>query len=86
MKKKKQNSVEEKKVERTVTTTIIVNEVNTCVEPLNKKGLARILGVSTFILSKMLESCKVELGEPTGTMYCIKQVQYMVNRYGLLKK
>lgn len=55
------------------------------IEPLNKKGLARLLGVSMYILNRMLEDSHSDIGEPTGTMYCQKQVQYMVNKYGIMK-
>lgn len=54
--------------------------------PHNKKSLADLLGVSVFVLNKMIEHVKDELGEPTGTFYCIKQVQFMVNKYGIVPK
>ncbi len=56
------------------------------IEPHNKKGLANLLGVSMYILNRMLEDSYAEVGEPTGTMYSQKQVQYMVNKYGIMKK
>lgn len=56
------------------------------IEPLNKKGLGRLLGVSMYILNRMLEESYDEVGEPTGTMYCQKQVAYMVNKYGVIKQ
>ena len=55
-------------------------------EPLNKKGLANLLGVSTYILNRMLLDSHFEIGDPTGTMYCLKQVKYMVNKYGIMIK
>ncbi len=55
------------------------------IEPLNKKGLANVLGVSVYILNRMLELCKEEVGKPIGTMYSQRQVQYMINRFGILK-
>lgn len=54
------------------------------IEPLNKKGLAQLLKVSMYILNRMLEDSYPEIGEPTGTMYCLKQVQYMVSKYGIM--
>jgi hypothetical protein len=56
------------------------------IEPLNKKGLAHVLGVSVYILNKMLEDCIEDIGEPTGTMYSVKQVQGMIDKYGMFKK
>lgn len=55
------------------------------VEPMNKKSLAHLMGVSVYILNRMLEDSRNEIGEPTGTMYCQKQVQYMINKYGMIK-
>lgn len=54
--------------------------------PQNKKCLAELLGVSVFILNKMIEQVKDELGEPAGTFYSIKQVQFMVNHFGIIPK
>ncbi|MBA2613365.1 MAG: hypothetical protein H0U95_15460 [Bacteroidetes bacterium] len=59
---------------------------STHIEPQNKKGLVQILGVSMYILNRMLEDSQEEIGEPTGTMYCQKQVQYMINKYGIMEK
>lgn len=55
------------------------------IEPLNKKGLARLLGVSVYILKRMLDDSHADMGKPIGTVYCQKQVQYMVNKYGIMK-
>jgi hypothetical protein len=61
-------------------------EKATSIEPLNKKGLANLLKVSMYILNRMLEDSYADIGEPTGTMYSQKQVQYMINKYGIMKK
>ena len=55
------------------------------IEPLNKKGLANVLGVSIYILNRMLDMCKDEVGKPVGTMYSQKQVQFMIIRFGIIK-
>jgi hypothetical protein len=86
MKNQHAHSTAQAQANNIVMTTIVLKEVDVRIEPLNKKGLARLLGVTPFILNKMIESCKNELGEPTGTMYCQKQVQYMINRYGRMSK
>ncbi len=52
-------------------------------EPHNKKELAQLLGVSVFILNKMIALVKEELGEPIGTVYSVNQVQFLINRYGI---
>ena len=56
------------------------------IEPQNKKGLVQILGVTLYILNRMLEDSKDEIGEPTGTTYSQKQVQYMINKYGIMER
>ncbi len=55
------------------------------IEPLNKKGLAHLLKVSVYILNRMLDESHSDIGNPTGTIYCQKQVQYMVSKYGIMK-
>jgi hypothetical protein len=53
----------------------------------NKKDLGRLLGVSRYILDKMLEDSKQELGEPIGkSTYSIHQVDFLVAKYGIMPK
>lgn len=53
--------------------------------PQNKKNLAALLGVSVYVLNKMIQAVKDQLGEPAGTTYSINQVQFMVNKYGIIR-
>jgi len=55
-------------------------------QPHNKKELADLIGVSTYVLNKMIDTVKDELGEPAGTIYSVKQVQFLVSRFGLRGK
>lgn len=55
-------------------------------QPHNKKELADLMGVSPYVLNKMLDTVKNELGEPAGTIYSVKQVQFLVGRFGLRGK
>jgi len=53
----------------------------------NKKDLRNLLGVSRYILDKMLEDSKLELGKPTGkATYSINQVDFLVRKYGIMQK
>lgn len=54
--------------------------------PLNKKQLAVLLGVSPFVLNKMIELVKSELGNPVGRIYCVNQVEFLVKKYGIVRK
>jgi hypothetical protein len=56
------------------------------IHPQNKKNLAALLGVSVFILRKMIREVKDELGEPCGTTYSINQVKFMIDRFGIIEK
>jgi hypothetical protein len=53
--------------------------------PRNKKELADLLGVSVKVLRKMIAAVENELGEPIGGVYCVNQVVFMVEKYGLAK-
>ena len=51
--------------------------------PRNKSELADLLGVSVHILNLMLKAVKDQLGEPFGKLYSVKQVEFMLNTYGI---
>lgn len=53
--------------------------------PHNKTELAELLGVSVHILNLMIKPVKDQLGEPIGGLYSVKQVELMVNTYGIKK-
>jgi hypothetical protein len=53
--------------------------------PHNKAELAQLLGVSVHILNIMLEAVHDQVGEPFGKLYSVKQVEFMINTYGIKK-
>ncbi|MCC6370072.1 MAG: hypothetical protein IT236_03600 [Bacteroidia bacterium] len=62
------------------------NSKPTFTGPLGKKELAKLLGVSLFILNKWLKAIANELGKPVGFKYSINQVRYIVAKYGSLSE
>ena len=52
--------------------------------PLTKRKLAKLLGVSEFILRKWLKSIKTLIGEPVGLKYNIHQVRLIIEKFGTL--
>lgn len=52
--------------------------------PLTKRKLAKLLGVSEFILRKWLKSIKELIGEPVGYKYSVKQVRLIAEQFGVL--
>ncbi len=52
--------------------------------PLTKKKLAKLLGVSGYILRKWLASAKKIIGKPVGYKYSIKQVRLIIDKFGAL--
>lgn len=59
-------------------------EPNKIKAPLTKKKLAKLLGVSEFILRKWLKSIKDLIGEPIGLKYNINQVRLIVQKFGAM--
>jgi len=53
--------------------------------PRNQKELAQLLGVTVKVIRLMIKSVKAELGEPLGGVYCVKQVLFMVEKFGAKK-
>ena len=51
--------------------------------PRNKKELADLFGVSVHILNLMIQAVKDQVGEPIGKLYSVKQVEFLVNTYGV---
>jgi len=54
-------------------------------KPRNQKALAALLGVTPKVLRLMIKAVEKELGEPIGGVYCVKQVLFMVEKYGAKK-
>lgn len=50
--------------------------------PMNKKCICDELGVSLFILNNWIAAVEAELGKPVGRLYSIKQVNFLIERYG----
>ncbi len=58
---------------------------DTIERPRNQKELAELLGVSPKVLRMMIKVVEKELGAPIGGVYCVKQVLFMVEKYGAKK-
>ncbi|MBL7933149.1 MAG: hypothetical protein JNL60_14680 [Bacteroidia bacterium] len=58
---------------------------DTLEKPRNKKDLAALLGVTPKVLRMMIKAVEKELGEPIGGVYCVRQVLFMVEKYGAKK-
>jgi len=56
------------------------------VRACNKKELQALLGVSLHILNKWLDSIAQELGEPICGLYSARQVQLIIDRFGIPDK
>jgi len=50
--------------------------------PLGKKQIAKLLGVSLYILNKWLKAIADEIGQPIGLKYSIRQVESILAKYG----
>lgn len=55
---------------------------NGSTKPHTKKELAALLGVSVYILNKMIVPVQDKLGYPFGGLYSVKQVELMIETYG----
>lgn len=62
----------------------IKTEIRRIKAPLTKRKIAKLLGVSEYILRKWLKTIKEKIGEPIGRSYCIKQVEQIVEEFGSL--
>lgn len=62
------------------------NEVKIVRTPFTKKKIAKLLGVSTFVLRGWLASIKEQIGEPVGITYNINQVRFILEKFGTLEK
>lgn len=62
------------------------NEVKIVRAPFTKKKIAKLLGISAFILRGWLASIKEQIGEPVGRTYNIKQVSFILEKFGTLEK
>lgn len=52
-------------------------------KPCTKKELCELMELSNHILTKWLKHLQPDLGEPIGGQYSVKQVQLMIEKYGL---
>ena len=67
-------------------TTPQTKEVKIVRTPFTKKKIAKLLGVSTFVLRGWLASIKEQIGEPIGITYNINQVSFILEKFGTLEK
>lgn len=52
-------------------------------KPYSKKELGTLMGVSKYIMSKWLKAIESEIGLPVAGLYSIKQVQIIIDTYGV---
>jgi len=52
-------------------------------KPYSKKELRAFMCVSKYIMIKWLNAMQPQLGEPVGGLYSIKQVQLIIDTYGV---
>jgi hypothetical protein len=52
-------------------------------KPYSKKELSILMEVSPYILTKWLKAIEPIIGKPTGRTYNIKQVEIIIDTYGL---
>lgn len=53
--------------------------------PMNKRSLSALMGVSLHILSNMINDSIPEMGHPTKTIFSIRQIEFLINKYGIQK-
>lgn len=51
--------------------------------PMNKKDLRELLGISKHVLNTWLKSIEEELGDPLCNLYSIRQVEFIIERFGV---
>lgn len=64
-------------------TKVIVLEKPFVLKPYSKKELRTLMGVSKYILQKWLKIIEPTLGKPIGGLYSVKQVQIIIDTYGV---
>ena len=52
----------------------------------NKKELQALFGISLHILNKWIDSIADKLGSPVCGLYSVKQVQMLIDRFGVPDK
>ncbi|MFN8114878.1 MAG: hypothetical protein U0W65_02120 [Bacteroidia bacterium] len=62
---------------------VIVMEKPFVLKPYSKKELRTIMGVSKYIMQKWLKAIEPQLGQPVAGLYSVKQVQLIVDTYGI---
>lgn len=62
---------------------VIVMERPFVLKPYSKKELRNIMGVSKYIMNKWLKAIEPQLGQPVAGLYSVKQVQLIIDSYGV---
>lgn len=62
---------------------VVVLEKPFVLKPYSKKELRSLIGVSKYILNRWLKIIEPQLGQPIAGLYSVKQVQLIVDTYGI---
>jgi hypothetical protein len=62
---------------------VIIMEKPFVLKPYNKKELIAIMEVSEYVFTKWLQALQPQLGQPIAKMYNVKQVQLIIEAYGI---
>jgi hypothetical protein len=52
-------------------------------KPCTKKEIQNLLGVGPYVITSWLKSIEAELGKPVGGLYSIRQVQIIIEKFGI---
>ncbi len=62
---------------------VVVMEKPFVLKPYSKKEIRTLMGVSKHIMQRWLKAIEPQLGQPIAGLYSVKQVQIIIEAYGV---